>query len=727
MLVSNDLIQKSIQRQPDLDMLIPAVSGKTPAQVETPGLLAMRQKMLATQTAEKPEFAMERLIGKSDLMPFNYLQKGEKVGKSVGRVLVKDAAGTLVGYGTGFMISPVLMMTNKHVLPTDGDVHTSQLEFGFELDLNGNIVNAVTFDLEAAKFFYADADLDFSIIAVSPTDVSKQRQLSDYGYLILNPDKGKVALGEYLSIIQHPDGREKEIAIRENQVVDHEGSDDFIWYKTDTAPGSSGSPVFNDQWQLVALHHMGVPETDANGNYKSITGEVVPKDSPEIDSDKLVWKANEGIRVSRIVNLLQQNKADDALVQQILTAGIQVSAPPSPPTVIPSTPIKAAEEKRVVNSPVSIPPVQNNPVPAVHHSIDINNNITFTVPLNITVSVGNLQRKAGSSANSSLTLTATQAQDFDESKLIIDPDYSNRKGFDVDFLGQPIGLPVVSDDLKGDITPVKNTADNVLLYNHFSIVMNKPRKMAWFTAVNIDSVSWAKLKDQIPSRKQIGADTWSLDPRVDAADQVHKEFYAGNDFDIGHQVRREDPVWGPSVEFAIKCNNDTFHLTNACPQHKEFNQGTGPADPGDATGGKTLWQGLENYILDNAHQNGLKVNVFTGPVFGANDKPFQQTGILIPEAFWKVVVLQKSSGGLSATAYLVSQASLIENMMEEFVFGKYRTYQVAVKHIEELTKLSFGLSQFDPLNSLPLNSQEALELNKPQKIKLINSVHDIVF
>jgi len=140
-----------------------------------------------------------------------------------------------------------------------------------------------------------------------------------------------------------------------------------------------------------------------------------------------------------------------------------------------------------------------------------------------------------------------------------------------------------------------------------------------------------------------------------------------------------------------------------------------------------LWQGLENYILDNAHQNGLKVNVFTGPVFGANDKQFQNTGILIPEAFWKVVVLQKSSGGLSATAYLVSQASLIENMMEEFVFGKYRTYQVAVKHIEDLTKLSFGLSQFDPLNSLPLNSQEALELNKPQKIKLINSVHDIVF
>ncbi len=46
-----------------------------------------------------------------------------------------------------------------------------------------------------------------------------------------------------------------------------------------------------------------------------------------------------------------------------------------------------------------------------------------------------------------------------------------------------------------------------------------------------------------------------------------------DDFDIGHHVRREDPVWGDTAEFAIKCNDDTFHSTNACPQHKNFNQG----------------------------------------------------------------------------------------------------------------------------------------------------------
>jgi endonuclease G len=699
MLVSQNLIQQSVSRQPDLDKLIADVSGKNPAEFETPALMAQRENVLNKQKAEPPDFALERLIGKSDLLPFNYLQKGLDAGRAVGRILVMDGGGGILAYGTGFMISPKLMMTNKHVLPATDDARPSQIEFGYELDNSGNERTTVTFDLDPTHFFYADPNFDFSIVAVKPTDNSGMHQLDDYGFLVLNPEKGKVVLGEYLSIIQHPDGREKQIAIRENQVVDHTGDDDYIWYKTDTAPGSSGSPVFNDQWQLVALHHMGVPETNANGDYLTITGEVISKNAPEIDADKLQWKANEGIRVSRIVSILQQAKPDDTLIQTVLNTSAQAQVGQSP-TI-------AAESEPIISTPKPI-------------AMETNNSLTFTVPLNITVSLGATPQAVP-------VTPAPMLPDTEEAKLVIDPDYTNRKGFDKQFLGTLVDLPKINADRKGEMTPVKTTNDNILLYNHFSVVMNRPRRMAWFTAVNIDSVSWAKLKDQIPARKDIGADTWYLDPRLDDTDQIHKEFYKGNDFDIGHQVRREDPVWGPTLEFAIKCNNDTFHLANACPQHKEFNQGTGPADPGDTTSGKTLWQGLENYILDNAHQNGLNVNVFTGPVLKDTDQVFQNTGIKIPEAFWKVVVLQKSSGGLSATAYLVSQASLIEKMMEDFVFGKYRTYQVAVKHIEDLTGLSFGLSAYDPLDHLPLNVNEALEVEKGPKIKVLKTVHDIIF
>ena len=44
------------------------------------------------------------------------------------------------------------------------------------------------------------------------------------------------------------------MAFRSNLLVSLADATRLI-YETDTLPGSSGSPVFNDQWQLVGLHH----------------------------------------------------------------------------------------------------------------------------------------------------------------------------------------------------------------------------------------------------------------------------------------------------------------------------------------------------------------------------------------------------------------------------------------------------------------------------------------
>ncbi len=65
---------------------------------------------------------------------------------------------------------------------------------------------------------------------------------------------------------------------------------------TDTEPGSSGAPVFNDQWQVVALHHKAVP--------------APLKKRPRSDSDP-EWLANEGVRISAIFNLLERNRFED--------------------------------------------------------------------------------------------------------------------------------------------------------------------------------------------------------------------------------------------------------------------------------------------------------------------------------------------------------------------------------------------------------------------------------
>ena len=151
-------------------------------------------------------------------------------------------------------------------------------------------------------------------------------------------------------------------------------------------------------------------------------------------------------------------------------------------------------------------------------------------------------------------------------------------------------------------------------------------------------------------------------------------------------MRRLDPAWGPDIETAKKANDDTFHFTNCTPQHEDFNQN------------KTTWAGIEDYILDNADERDLKASVFTGPVFADDDDMYR--GVKLPRQFWKVAVMVKADGSLSATGYVLSQDELIRGLEseEEFSYGAYKTFQVKVAKVEELTGLSFGtLSAHDPL------------------------------
>ncbi|WP_328820864.1 DNA/RNA non-specific endonuclease [Peribacillus faecalis] len=250
--------------------------------------------------------------------------------------------------------------------------------------------------------------------------------------------------------------------------------------------------------------------------------------------------------------------------------------------------------------------------------------------------------------------------------------YELAEGYDANFLSKQyeVPLPELSNDLKEDIAPLLE-GGYILNYTHFSIVMSKSRRLAFYTAVNIDGSQQKDIKR--------GNDSWYYDPRIDEDFLAGPELYSNNDLDRGHLVRRRDPVWGTR---AAAANEDTFHFTNCAPQHKNFNQKT--------------WLDLEDYILNNAVTNNLKVNVFTGPVFKESDQTYR--GIQLPEEFWKIAVMIKHDGTLSATAYLQTQKNLLGRL--DFSYGEYKTYQVAVSHVERLTGLDFGtLRDADPLGS----------------------------
>ena len=87
--------------------------------------------------------------------------------------------------------------------------------------------------------------------------------------------------------------------LRSNELVDL--FDDYAHYVTDTEPGSSGSPVYNDQWEVVALHHAGVPRRDSEGRLLTRDGSVWQEG---MDPDLIGWVANEGIRVSSLVKYI---------------------------------------------------------------------------------------------------------------------------------------------------------------------------------------------------------------------------------------------------------------------------------------------------------------------------------------------------------------------------------------------------------------------------------------
>ncbi len=79
--------------------------------------------------------------------------------------------------------------------------------------------------------------------------------LEAWGHLELSTGPGKPKVGDHVTIIQHPLGGPKQVAITANQVVNL--FEHRLQYTTDTQPGSSGSPVFDDRWKVIALHHAG--------------------------------------------------------------------------------------------------------------------------------------------------------------------------------------------------------------------------------------------------------------------------------------------------------------------------------------------------------------------------------------------------------------------------------------------------------------------------------------
>ncbi len=578
--------QRYEDRRNDRETLSKEIIARGVEQVEDRERLEYRRSTVGAEDA----VGLERIIGESDLLGVNFLDLGLTAAAAVCRIQVRNPLGSVLGHGTGFLVSPELLLTNNHVLRSPEYARRSLADFQFEDDAQFLPKDTKTYQLQPERFFFTNDELDYTLVAVRPT-ATDGTPLSRFGFLPLLAPSGKALLNEYVAIVQHPGGGTKQIALRENRMVDV--FDSFVHYSTDTLRGSSGSPVFNDQWEVVALHHASVKARDENGNVLNVDGNLWQPDDGE---SRIKWVANEGIRISSIYENLTEVSEESPEVKDALSELTRGGPLPSP------------------------------------------------------------------------------GPDGDMDVCELDYEwYEGSTGYDADFLGARVELPTLAEHRRADIAPLKDGNGSELKYTHFSVVMSQARRLALFTAVNIDG-------DLAVSHRR-GRDRWYYDPRMDRGFQAGPELYKRNDLDRGHLVRRLDPVWG---ERSAEANEDTFHFSNCAPQHKKLNQQT--------------WLSLERYILDNAGLHRIKVTVFTGPVFRADDMLYRGE-FQIPADFWKVVAFVKEGGEVSATAYLQTQKHLLEDL--EFAYGEYRTYQVPISRIEALTDLRFGtLGQNDPIADL---------------------------
>lgn len=209
---------------------------------------------------------LEVAVAEDDTLEVDFLTRGVEAARSICKLLVHrhfdGTPSTLagnepdLGSGTGWMIAPGLLITNHHVVNarTVGEPAASEADFA----LQGRNVHA-RFDYlapesplllcKSVECAASDAALDFALLRL-PDDAPDRPPLRLRTQPVMRPRDR--ALRDRVNVLQHPDGRPMRLGFRNNFVVT--GTAERLSYLTDTAGGSSGSPICDDKWFVAALH-----------------------------------------------------------------------------------------------------------------------------------------------------------------------------------------------------------------------------------------------------------------------------------------------------------------------------------------------------------------------------------------------------------------------------------------------------------------------------------------
>lgn len=231
------------------------------------------------------EDALERALSSED----NFLEIYQLLGaiysaQAVGRIQLSLKEPL----GTGWLIGPDLLLTNHHVLPNLDLVDAAQVRFGYRKDSLGVEIEGLTVNLDPDCYYGSPGEeLDYALVRLKEQPLAHMSPGGDIsgltlydlirrghhrGYLLFVPDK-KIANLQRVNIIQYPekDYPYQKVVLTQNYVT-HDMYPTRVHYTANTKKGSSGSPVFNLMWQVIALHHSGTPFPPIPGRENSNEG-----------------------------------------------------------------------------------------------------------------------------------------------------------------------------------------------------------------------------------------------------------------------------------------------------------------------------------------------------------------------------------------------------------------------------------------------------------------------
>ena len=194
----------------------------------------------------------EQIIGEDTLRHIYILNLALEAEKAVVHLRTPN------GMGTGFAIAPNLLMTNNHVIASRETAEQTEYTFNYQLDINGKECQIQTVQALPEGAFYTNAELDYTVVTL--------KDAPNFGKPLILKNQ-QMRQDDRVAIIQHPGGHLKKISMQNNFVAYADNK--VVQYTTSTLPGSSGSPVFDNEFKVVAIHHSGgmLPEPSTQRRY----------------------------------------------------------------------------------------------------------------------------------------------------------------------------------------------------------------------------------------------------------------------------------------------------------------------------------------------------------------------------------------------------------------------------------------------------------------------------